>query len=117
LLFPPAAPIVAAANIVNQKSGTLFYGLNGPTNLPFLGGYLCVQPPTIRCGVVSSGGTPFGSDCSGAFLFDFNTYIAGGTNPALQVSGTELWAQYWSRDPASPSTTNLTDALDAVVQP
>ena len=108
---------ISANQLLNNKSGTLFFGLSGPQLQPFLGGYLCVRPPTIRTGTLNSGGTPFGNDCTGQFFINFGTYILGGTQPALQVPGTEFWAQIWSRDPASPSTTNLTDALEATVQP
>jgi Tol biopolymer transport system component len=108
---------LAASQLLNNKAGNLFFGLSGPQLQPFLGGYLCVRPPTVRTGTLFSGGTPFGSDCTGQFYLDFNAYIASGTQPALQIPGTEFWAQIWSRDPASPSTTNLTDAIEALVQP
>lgn len=108
---------ISATQLVNNKAGTLFYGLSGPQLLPFLDGYLCVRAPTIRAASLFSGGAPAGVDCSGQFLFNFNAYIASGAQPALQTAGTEFWAQCWSRDPAAPSTTNLTDALNATVQP
>ena len=108
---------ITATNVISNQYGTMIYGVNGPSNLPFLGGYLCVQPPFVRMSVTNTQGTPFAYDCSGAFYYDFNTYIAGGADPALQVVGTEFWAQFWSRDPVAASTTNLTDALSAVVQP
>lgn len=107
---------ITAANVLNNKNGTLFYSVVGPAQLPFQGGWLCVRMPRRAPGVLFSGGSPSGSDCTGVFDRDFNSYIASGLDPAL-VPGQEFWTQFWSRDPADPFTTNLTDALDAVVGP
>jgi Tol biopolymer transport system component len=107
---------ITAANIVNQKVGTLFYSVAGPSQIPFQGGWLCVQSPRRVPGLVFSARNIPGPDCSGAFDRDFNAHIMSGVDPAL-VPGQEFWAQFWSRDPADPTTTNVTDALDAVVGP
>jgi hypothetical protein len=47
---------------------------------------------------------------------DFNAWIASGADPAL-ISGVEVWAQFYSRDPgfAPPNNVNLTEALDFVI--
>jgi hypothetical protein len=47
---------------------------------------------------------------------DFNAYIASGKDPAL-VAGQDVWLQTWGRDPASPSTTSLSDALSFPICP
>lgn len=106
---------ISAADVLNQRSGVLFYGFDH-VNAPFLGGTLCVTPPTHRTPVQSSGGNLGADDCSGSFQFAFNAYAQSGVDPLL-VAGVEAFAQYWSRDPASPSSTNLTNALHFALQP
>ena len=101
---------VSATNVLSNQTGLLFYGATGPSSTPFQGGLKCVASPTRRTPVQSSGGNPPPVDCSGQFSFDFNAHTASGVDPAL-ITGTQVWAQYWSRDPALPSTTNLTDAV------
>jgi hypothetical protein len=71
---------------------------------------MCIVSPTTRTPVQSSGGSPSGDDCTGVLTLDFNARIQSGIDPRL-VAGEEVFAQYWSRDPADASTTNLTDAL------
>jgi hypothetical protein len=108
--------VISASNVLNQKSGLLFYSLGGAAAQPFQGGWMCVATPLRRTAPQNSGGAlPPSADCSGQFAFDFNARIASGADPAL-VAGQQVWAQYWSRDPASASTTNLTDALHFTVQ-
>jgi hypothetical protein len=113
---------VSVANVLNQRSGLLFYGISGANNVPFQGGYLCVQPPTLRTPIANSGGnaTP-PDDCSGVLSIDMNAFASGALGgspaPALGVAGTRVWCEVWSRDPVSPSTTNLSSALTYVVLP
>jgi len=42
--------------------------------------------------------------------------LASITDPAL-VAGATVWSQFWSRDPADPFTTNLSDALRFLIAP
>jgi len=101
---------VQASSVLNQKIGLLFYGFK-PRQTQFQGGSMCIVSPTVRTPTQSSGGNaPPASDCSGVFSLDFNARIRSGIDPML-VAGEEVFAQYWSRDPADQSTTNLTDAL------
>ncbi|MCC7012746.1 MAG: right-handed parallel beta-helix repeat-containing protein [Planctomycetes bacterium] len=100
---------IHATNIINNKSGLLFYGYTTQST-PFLGGTLCVAAPIRRTAVMSSGGSAAGTDCSGTFSFDFNGYIASGADPLLIV-GQSIGAQFWSRDPQDPFTTSLTNAV------
>ncbi|NUP96074.1 MAG: hypothetical protein HUU28_07910, partial [Planctomycetaceae bacterium] len=110
-----AAPFqVSVSQVLNQKLGLAFYGY-APAAAPYQGGFLCVQPPTRRMPSVSSGGSPTGSDCSGSCSYDFNAWIQGGGDPAL-VPGADLFVQFWYRDPASPGTTGLSDALRTQIQ-
>jgi hypothetical protein len=104
-----AAFDVRATGVLNNKSGLLFYGFT-PRQTGFLGGHMCIVSPTTRTPVQSSGGSPSGDDCTGVLTLDFNARIQSGIDPRL-VAGEEVFAQYWSRDPADASTTNLTDAL------
>ena len=106
---------VGAVQVVNNKNGILFYGF-APNSLPFQGGYLCVQPPIKRTPVQSSGGDPPPNNCSGTFSYDFNARIQSGIDPGL-VPGTSVYDQYWYRDPQSPSTTGLTDAVGFDILP
>jgi hypothetical protein len=107
--------LIGASNVINKRNGLLFYGF-APLANPFQGGVLCVQAPTFRTVMQNSGGSATGSDCTGAFSFDFNAFVQGSWHPQL-VPGKEVFCQYWSRDPQSPSTTSLSNALGFVVNP
>ncbi|MBL8803156.1 MAG: hypothetical protein JNN27_14220 [Planctomycetes bacterium] len=105
-----AAPfLVTASNVLNNKLGLLFYGF-APANQPFQGGTKLVADPVRRTPVQSSGGNAAPDDCSGTYSVDMNTLIQSGVDPNL-VANADVFCQYWSRDPASPSPTGLTDAL------
>jgi hypothetical protein len=107
--------LVRASDFLNQKIGLLFYG-HQPTSVAFQGGFKCVEAPTLRTLVQNSGGSASGADCTGTYSFDFNALAAGSTDPTL-VAGAEVFAQYWARDPLSPSTTSLSNALSFVIHP
>jgi hypothetical protein len=109
----PAPFLIEATNIVSQKQGLLFYGY-GAASAPFLGGVLCTTTPLRRTPAQNSGGSISGADCTGVFSFDFNAWIASGADPLL-VTGQQVNAQYWSRDPQDPFTTNLTDAVQFAI--
>jgi Tol biopolymer transport system component len=109
---------VIASKVRNQKSGLLFYGVNGRSALPFQGGTLCVKTPIKRTPAVQSGGSPTGNDCTGVYALDFNAFAVGalGGNPlpALTVPGTLIDAQWWGRDPGfpPPNNTTLSNAIE-----
>jgi len=107
--------LIQASNLVNQKNGLLFYS-HRPNAAVFQGGTKCVAEPTIRTPSQSSGGAATGASCTGAFSFDFNDWTQNGPDVSL-VAGTEIYAQYWSRDPQSPSHTSLSNALRFLVNP
>ncbi|MBK8179926.1 MAG: FG-GAP repeat protein [Planctomycetes bacterium] len=107
--------LVSASNVVNQKVGLLIYS-HQPSAVVFQGGTKCVGIPTRRTPPQSSGGSTSGADCSGTFGFDFNGWIGNGSDPSL-VAGAELFTQYWSRDPQSPSHTSLSNALRFLINP
>jgi hypothetical protein len=106
---------ITASNIVNQKSGILFYS-HAPTSIAFQGGLKCVAQPSRRTPQQNSGGSASGADCTGTYSFDFNARIQSAVDPSL-TAGAEVFAQYWSRDPQSPSTTSLSNALRFVINP
>jgi hypothetical protein len=115
---------VSSVNVLNNKNGLLFYGVNGQSSLPFQGGTLCVKSQVRRTTAVNSGGTPPPSnDCSGVFAIDMNLFAVGGLggNPlaALTVPGTVVDCQWWGRDPGfiPPFNTTLSDALEYKICP
>lgn len=109
--------VVGAGQVLNQKNGLFFYGLLGSTNLPFLGGTLCVVPPLKRTTIQNSGGAlPPMLDCSGTYAFDVEAWIGSGFDPNLTV-GTTLHGQFWSRDPQSTFGVGLTDAIGLTLAP
>jgi hypothetical protein len=107
------AASVVCTQVVSGKSGLLFYGF-APASSPFQGGFLCVQPPTLRTPIQNSGGAA--NTCAGQFAFDFNAHIQSGVDPNL-INGAQVRAQYWYRDPASASTTGLSNGLSFKIGP
>ncbi len=107
---------VQASNELSSTFGLLFYGTSGRLAAPFQGGTLCVNTPNTRTHVQNSGGSPPNTDCSGAYSFDFNTYLSLGIDPSL-VPGVVVDAQYWSRDTNDLAGfgTSLTDALEFTI--
>jgi len=104
---------IRASDVLNNKPGLLFWGF-APEAVPFLGGTLCVQPPIARTPVQFSAGNPPPDDCSGEYGFHYSGFYM--TTVGLSA-GDRVYTQYWARDPADPSGTNLTDAFAFVVEP
>ena len=104
---------VRATQMLNNKSGLLFWG-RWPAAAPFQGGTLCVEPPTVRTPAQSTGGNAPPDDCSGEMSFHWSAGYAAAQGVA---PGETIYAQYWTRDPASAATTNLTDALRFTIAP
>jgi hypothetical protein len=111
----PAPFDVTCSDVVNQKLGLMFYGF-ARQSTPYHGGTLCVVPPTRRTPVQLSNGSPAGNDCTGSFSYDLNPRIQSGADPSLTV-GADVYLQYWSRDPSSVATTNLSNALRTRICP
>ena len=105
---------ISLSNAINQQNGLLFYGTSGASSAPFHGGTLCVNAPLVRLPLANAGGQASPTDCSGSHSVDFNARIASGADPLL-VAGAQVWAQFWTRDPASTSTTNTSDALHFLI--
>ncbi len=84
--------------ISNPTFSILTYGLNGAASIPLGGGTLCVAPPISRTPVSEWPTVP--NTCNNILTFDFNVWIASGSDPSL-VAGQKIWLQYWYRDPNS----------------
>jgi subtilisin family serine protease len=99
--------LVSCSNVLNQKNGLLFFGF-AQNSAPFQGGTLCVASPTIRTQNQLSGGAASGNSCTGSYSFAFTPSVMAshGIDP-----GDTVYAQWWMRDPASPSTTGLSNAV------
>jgi hypothetical protein len=108
-------------NVEGQKQGLLFYGVSnaGYVISPWgtSSSYLCVKPPTQRTNVQFSGGTNL--LCDGQFSLDWNAFRAA--NPFCLGSpfsaGDHVFAQAWFRDPPSPKSTMLSDAIEFSLAP
>jgi len=90
------------------------HGLTGSCS----GGINCILGPAARAGYQNPGGDSLpANNCSGGFVIDFNTYIAGGTNPAL-VTGATVWCQWWSRDSgfAPPNNFGFSQGLQFTIE-
>ncbi len=113
--------VVSTANVLNNKSGLLVYGVTGRAAIPFQGGTLCILGTVKRAAPSTSGGTPTGVDCSGVFAIDMNAFAVGALGgsplPALTVPGTVVDCQWWGRDPgySPPYNTTLSDALEYTI--
>lgn len=107
--------LITCGNVLNDKSGLLFYGF-AQIAAPFQGGYLCVQPPSTRTPVQLSGGTSGFPNCTGQYSYDFNALLRSGVDTRL-FQGVSACAQYWMRDPASLPTVGLSNGLGFVINP
>jgi hypothetical protein len=112
---------IQVSSVEGQKQGILFYGIdnNGfaPTTWGQSSSFLCVKHPSQRTGVQNSGGTF--AQCDGSLALDWNAYIATHAsalgNPF--AAGQHVFAQAWFRDPPSPKSTMLSNALEFSVAP
>jgi len=107
------------AGVDGQKQGLIFYGLSGRTALAWglSSSFFCVKQPTQRTPLQSTGGT-IGA-CNGSLSIDWLAYVAAnpGALGAPFQAGDTLQAQAWYRDPPSPKTTSLSDAVEFALCP
>lgn len=115
-LSSPLTMQLWVTEVINNKNGLLFYGVNGPAALPFFGGILCARPPLRRTPVTNSLGNPLRDDCSGVLGFDFTSWLQSGVDPDLILSAS-VNAQFWYRDPASPDGVGISNAVSFEVCP
>jgi hypothetical protein len=97
-----AAFTITGANVINQRSGLLFYGFASGSTI-FQGGTKCIGGTPKRSPLVDSGGNVGPDDCSGILSFDFNA----------------RYAQWWYRDGADPQGfgTGLSNAVSFRICP
>ncbi len=105
------APL-STVGVLAQKSGLFIHSTTGAMSAPFHGGFLCVQSPIKRHGMLQSGGTS--GNCDGVFAEDFNAYVASGADPRLNP-GASVWLQCWSRDPVDLFGDSLSAAVTATI--
>lgn len=105
---------VRATNVINLKSGLLFWG-RAAASQPFQGGTKCVASPSVRTSLSNSGGNAGPDDCSGTYSFHVShAYMTA----SAMFAGNTIYAQWWTRDPASlPSLTGLTAGLRFTICP
>ncbi len=121
--FPKASSssgfTVSATNLAAGEFGLLVYGDQGPANLPFFGGALCVNGPSRALAMVDTTGTP--GQCNGVLSIDMNSFAAGllggSPLPSLAIPGTTIHCQYWDRDPANSFGVVLSGAFKYTVCP
>ena len=99
---PAGGFAVTATQIEAGQPGLVFWATGGAASAPFQGGFLCVAAPVIRQPVQFSGGA---GACAGSYSTDMSAVVAA------QPLGTQVWAQYWFRDPGAASSTGLSDGL------
>ena len=106
---------VSCNNVDVNRNGLFFYGVTNATFVPTpwgIGGtsYKCIANPVQRMGPMDSGGT---TGCTGSYTQDWNAYMAN--NPGAignpRVLGASFQIQLWMRDPPSPKSTILSNAL------
>ncbi len=102
---------IGAKKMLSQKTGMMMYGY-WVNPVPFQGGWACVGAPIRRMPPRPTGGSQTTVNCSGLLVYEFNTYIASGVDPALQL-GQELTLQFWCRDPGASFGASLSNALRA----
>ena len=107
---------VSCNNVDAGRNGLFFYGVTNATYVPTpwgVGGtsYKCIANPVQRMGPMDSGGT---TGCTGSYTQDWNAYMAN--NPTSlgnpRVLGASFQIQLWMRDPPSPKSTILSNALE-----
>ena len=104
---------IRANDVLAGQPGLLFYSKQGSNDAPFFGGTICIGNGILRTpGQFATGAGP----CGGSFAFDFNAWIASGSDPLL-VPGQKVWAQYWCRDPQSSGGSGLTDGVTFTICP
>ncbi len=110
--------VVTVSGVDGQRLGLLFYGVSGSAWSAWgANSTLCVKAPTQRTNVQNSGG--LSGQCNGSFQLDWNAWRAAHPGALGQpfAWGDHVWLQAWYRDPATPKTTALSDALAAPICP
>jgi len=113
-LSGPGDLSIHCANVVENKSGFLFWGFQ-PLGAPFAGGVRCVGI-AIRTAQQNSLGEPPPATCTGQYHFAFTHAYAA---QFALAPGTTFYAQWFARDPANLDGTgvSLSNGLEATLCP
>jgi hypothetical protein len=103
---------VTCSSVLNNKSGIFYFGF-APKAAPFGGGTQCVASPTLRTPIQNSGGNAPPDDCSGVFDYFFTDAALASAGSA----GTQIYGEYWSRDPSDPATFSLSNGIQFAIMP
>lgn len=119
---PTSSFVVHALPWPNQTAGRFLVGVGPAIANPFFGGTLCVGAPRVRTPSLFSGGNPVGApDCSGSLTLDYGAWangtLGGASLPGLQVAGTSVRLQAWSRDTGPATSALLSNALEFTLLP
>ncbi len=114
-LSSPSGFLATASQVDGSQAGLMFFSTTGQNNAPFFGGVLCVKAPLHRLKVATSGGAS--GTCNGQFNYALGDMLLHPSGGPLLVPGQVVNVQLWYRDPPSPSTVGLSNALQFVVCP
>jgi len=122
--------LLQADSLLNGQQASLLYSIDGPgpsfpplrrlsgrsDPLSALIQLTCLAPAIRLISLAGTGGSPTpGTDCSGSLAFDFNAFIAGGTDPDLVV-GQQIWCQFVTMDPGGPGGFAVSEAMEFTIQ-
>jgi hypothetical protein len=112
--------VVTTTGLEGQRFSRHYYGITGPAAVPLPGGstsYFCVKAPFQRTPIGNSGGTD--GACDGTWSLDMLDYWANHPGVLGQpiAAGLIVNEQTWFRDPDSPTTTNLSNAIQYTLCP
>ena len=111
--------VVTTSNVEGLRQTNTFYSALGPRTpaTPFGAGLLCVRTPTQRIGSVQASGSP--GQCDGSVSIDVLAWAQAhpGAQGAPFTFGTTLNFQCAIRDPLSPGTRVMSDALQVTFTP
>lgn len=93
--------------MIHLQTGILIWSRTEAAT-PFQGGFLCLASPVHRTPGQATGGNNGPDDCSGTLSFQWTTAFLQGEGLA---AGEDVYAQYWSRDPAASFGSSLSNAL------
>lgn len=106
---------LALAQADGQASTHLFYGLSSLASAPLTwgagAGFLCVKAPYARAVLAATSGSS--GACDGSLSFDWSAYQLANPNALGQpfAPTLQLHVQAWVRDPASPKSSSLSNAI------
>lgn len=113
--------LIRVTDVDGQRTGMIFYSIDNPDlgSLPWGASTsnFCVKLPVQRTGVQLTGGSV--NTCDGQLQLNWNSFVSAnsGALGAPFSAGTTIHAQGWYRDPASPKSSSLSNALAIEMNP